>query len=229
MPEKVEVSTTEGTALFTKEVTAVETPKEVKKSNEKVKSDDSNIKHDQKIVVDKGEATEYEKMLLAYGFPPFPYPIPPGMDPSMHMYMLTTDPVYKAKYDKDRLDNKKAFKEQIDRDNREKDIKYVSNEAEEDKTKKMDLIEGEVKKVEAESKPNQQSEAKTSEEESKKNEEAKEAIKKWMTSASMQGWRTKQNEVILTREAESKPAEKTSKKISLKRSKRLRRNLCKPR
>ena len=66
---------------------------------------------------------EYEKMLLAYGFPPFPYPIPPGMDPSMHMHMLTTDPVYKAKYDKDRLDKEKAFKEQIDRDNREKDRK----------------------------------------------------------------------------------------------------------
>ena len=66
---------------------------------------------------------EYEKMLLAYGFPPFPYPIPSGVDPSMHMHMLTTDPVYKAKYDKDRLDKEKAFKEQIDRDNREKDRK----------------------------------------------------------------------------------------------------------
>ena len=66
---------------------------------------------------------EYEKMLLVYGFPPFPYPIPPGVDPSMHMHMLTTDPVYKAKYDKDRLDKEKAFKEKIDRDNREKDRK----------------------------------------------------------------------------------------------------------
>ena len=66
---------------------------------------------------------EYEKMLLAYGFPPFPYPIPPGIDPSMHIHMLTNDPVYKAKYDKDRLDKEKAFKEQIDRDNREKDRK----------------------------------------------------------------------------------------------------------
>ena len=47
---------------------------------------------------------DYEKMLLAYGFPPFPYPIPPGVDPSMHMHMLTTDVIYKAKYDKDRLD-----------------------------------------------------------------------------------------------------------------------------
>ena len=43
---------------------------------------------------------EFEKMKLAYGFPPFPYPIPPGVDPSMHMHMLNTDPVYKAKYDK---------------------------------------------------------------------------------------------------------------------------------
>ena len=66
---------------------------------------------------------EYEKMLLAYGFPPFPYPIPPGMDPAMHMHMLTTDPVYKSKYDKDRAEKEKAFKEQIDRDNREKDRK----------------------------------------------------------------------------------------------------------
>ena len=66
---------------------------------------------------------EYEKMLLAYGFPPFPYPIPAGMDPSMHMHMLTTDPAYKAKYDKDRAEKEKAFKEQIDRDNREKDRK----------------------------------------------------------------------------------------------------------
>ena len=48
MPEKVEVSTIEGTARFTKEVAAAETPKEVKKSIENVKSDDSNIKHDQK-------------------------------------------------------------------------------------------------------------------------------------------------------------------------------------
>lgn len=66
---------------------------------------------------------EYEKMLLAYGFPPFPYPIPPGMDPGMHLHMLATDPVYKNKYEKDRSDKEKAFKEQIDRDNREKDRK----------------------------------------------------------------------------------------------------------
>ena len=57
MPEKVEVSTTEGTARFTKEAIAAETPKEFKKSNEKVKSDESNIKHDQKRVVDKAEVT----------------------------------------------------------------------------------------------------------------------------------------------------------------------------
>lgn len=154
MPEKVEVSTIEGTARFTKEVTAAE---EVKKSIETVKSDESNIKHDQKSDIDKAEVTG-------------------------------------------------------------KDTKYVSNEAEAeaDKTKKMDLIEGEVIKVEAKLKPDL-SEVKTSKEESKKIEEAKEAIKKWMSSASMQGWRTKQNETTSTSEAESKPAEnetdyKTSKK-----------------
>jgi len=41
----------------------------------------------------------------------------------MHMHMLTTDPVYKTKYDKDRAEKEKTFKEQIDRDNREKDRK----------------------------------------------------------------------------------------------------------
>ena len=59
---------------------------------------------------------EYEKMLLAYGFPPFPYPIPSGMEPAMHLHMLTTDPVYKAKYEKDRAEKEKAFIEQIDLD-----------------------------------------------------------------------------------------------------------------
>ena len=143
MPEKVEVSTIEGTARFTKEVTAAETPKEVKKSDENVKSDDSNIKHDQKSVIDIAEVT--------------------GTD---------------AKY----FGNK--------------------DEAKAGETKKMDLFEGE---------------GKTSKEESKKIEEAKEAIKKWMTSASMQGWRTKQNEVISTSEADSKLAEKeTDKKTSKK-------------
>ena len=66
---------------------------------------------------------EYEKMLQGYGFPPFPYPVPPGMDPSYHIHLLTTDPVYKQKYEKDRAEKEKAFKEQIDRDNREKDRK----------------------------------------------------------------------------------------------------------
>ena len=81
----------------------------------------------------------------------------------------------------------------------------------------MDLIEGEVIKVEAKSKPDL-SEVKISKEESKKIEEAKEAIKKWISSASMQGWRTKQNEVVIsTSEAESKPAEnETDKKTSKK-------------
>ena len=62
-------------------------------------------------------------MLLAYGFPPFPYPIPAGMDPNMHVHMLQTDPAYKNKYDKDRAEKEKAFKEQIDCDSREKDQK----------------------------------------------------------------------------------------------------------
>ena len=60
-------------------------------------------------------------MLLAYGFPPFPYPIPPGVDPAIHVHMIATDPTYKARYDKDRAEKEKAFKDQIDRDNREKD------------------------------------------------------------------------------------------------------------
>ena len=64
---------------------------------------------------------EYEKMLQAYGFPPFPYPIPPGMDPNYHVQLLTADPVYRAKYERERTDKERAFKEQIDRDNREKD------------------------------------------------------------------------------------------------------------
>lgn len=66
---------------------------------------------------------EYEKMLLAYGFPPFPYPIPQGMDPAMHIHMVANDPLYKAKYESDRAEKERAFKEQIDRDNREKDRK----------------------------------------------------------------------------------------------------------
>ena len=66
---------------------------------------------------------EYEKMLMAYGFPPFPYPIPQGMDPNVHIHMLANNPEYKAKYERDRTEKEKAFKEQIDRDNREKDRK----------------------------------------------------------------------------------------------------------
>ena len=64
---------------------------------------------------------EYEKMLQAYGFPPFPYPIPPGMDPAYHVQLLTQDPVYRAKYERERSDKERTFKDQIDRDNREKD------------------------------------------------------------------------------------------------------------
>ena len=64
---------------------------------------------------------EYEKMLQAYGFPPFPYPIPQGVDPNYHIQLLATDPVYRAKYERERSEKERSFKEQIDRDNREKD------------------------------------------------------------------------------------------------------------
>ena len=70
---------------------------------------------------------EYEKMELAYGFPPFPYPIPTGVDPSMHMHMLITDPVYKAKYDKYRLENEKVFEEQIDGNKQDATLLRLAN------------------------------------------------------------------------------------------------------
>ena len=66
---------------------------------------------------------EYQKMLQAYGFPPMPYPIPPGMDPNLHIHLLGSDPSYKAKHERERAEKEKAFKDQIDRDNREKDRK----------------------------------------------------------------------------------------------------------
>jgi hypothetical protein len=64
---------------------------------------------------------EYQKMMQAYGFPPFPYPIPPGMDPNLHVHLLTTDATYKAKYERERGENEKAFKEKIDREQRNKE------------------------------------------------------------------------------------------------------------
>ena len=73
-------------------------------------------KLEKKVIVPLPGTIEYEKMLLAYGFPPFPYPIPSGMDPAMHLHMLTTDPVYKAINEKDRAEDEKAFIEQIDLD-----------------------------------------------------------------------------------------------------------------
>lgn len=59
---------------------------------------------------------EYHKYLAANGFPPFPYPYPVGMDPNYHIQLLKTDHVYKGKWEKDRAEREKAFKEQLDRD-----------------------------------------------------------------------------------------------------------------
>ena len=59
---------------------------------------------------------EYHKYLAANGFPPFPYPSPVGMDPNYHIQLLKTDPAYKAKWEKDRADRERAFKEQLDKD-----------------------------------------------------------------------------------------------------------------
>ena len=87
------------------------------RSNENVKKDNMVRSGPQPGTI------EYEKMLQGYGFPPFPYPVPQGMDPSYHIHLLTSDPVYKGKYEKDRAEKEQAFKEQIDRDNREKDRK----------------------------------------------------------------------------------------------------------
>ena len=59
---------------------------------------------------------EYHKYLAANGFPPFPYPYPVGMDPNYHIQLLKTDPIYKAKWEKDRAERERAFKEQLDKD-----------------------------------------------------------------------------------------------------------------
>ena len=59
---------------------------------------------------------EYHKYLAANGFPPIPYPYPVGMDPNHHMMLLKTDPMYKLKWEKDRAEREKAFKDQLDRD-----------------------------------------------------------------------------------------------------------------
>jgi len=60
--------------------------------------------------------SEYHKYLAANGFPPFPYPSPVGMDPNYHIQLLKTDPGYKAKWEKDRADRERAFKDQLDKD-----------------------------------------------------------------------------------------------------------------
>ena len=38
------------------------------------------------------------------------------MDPNHHMMLLKTDPMYKLKWEKDRAEQEKTFKEQLDRD-----------------------------------------------------------------------------------------------------------------
>lgn len=64
---------------------------------------------------------EYQKMLEAYGFPPFPYPAPPGADPTHPFQLLAGDPAYKAKFERDRSEKERAFKDHLDRDAREKE------------------------------------------------------------------------------------------------------------
>ena len=78
-------------------------------------------------------------MLQAYGFPPMPYPVPPGIDPAVHMQLLKTDPAYKASLEKER---EKAFKEQMEREIRDKerkDEKSQSSSAIEDLRKLQQL------------------------------------------------------------------------------------------
>lgn len=82
---------------------------------------------------------EYQKMLEAYGFPPFPYPIPPGVDPTHHFQLITGDPAYKAKYERERSEKERAFKEQIDRDNREKERRANSKMYDEPRRTPEDL------------------------------------------------------------------------------------------
>ena len=62
-------------------------------------------------------------MLEAYGFPSYPHPIPPGLDPSRHMQLLATDPGYRSQFEQSRAEKAREFKAQIDRDNKEKDLK----------------------------------------------------------------------------------------------------------
>ena len=59
---------------------------------------------------------EYHKYLAANGFPPFPYPYPVGMDPNYHVQLLKKDLIYKAKWEKDRVERERAFKEELDKD-----------------------------------------------------------------------------------------------------------------
>jgi len=68
-------------------------------------------------------SAEYYRMLEAYGFPSYPHPIPPGLDPSRHMQLLATDPGYRSQFEQSRAEKAREFKAQIDRDNKEKDLK----------------------------------------------------------------------------------------------------------
>ena len=247
MPEKVEVSTIEGTARFTKEVTAAETPNEVKKSIEKVMSDDSNIKHDQKSVIDKAEVTgkdtkhvsneaeakadKTKKMDLIEGevkkveaeLKPDQYEVKTCKEESKKIEeakeaikkwmtsasmqgwrtkqneVISTSEAEPAEKEADYKTSKKEFIEKIKKATEDSKEDKVTSEANSKPTEiKAKPGKVDIKKMEAESNKT---------EESKKIEEAKEAIKNWMTSASMQGWRTKQNEVISTSETESKTTE----------------------
>ena len=253
MPEKVEVSTIEGTARFTKEVTAAE---ELKKSIETVKSDESNIKHDQKSDIDKAEVTgkdtkyvsneakvdKTKKMDLLEGevikveakLKPDLSEVQTSKEESKkieeakeaikkwmssasmqgwrtkqnEVVISTSEAESKpAENETDKKTSKKEFIEQIKKATEDSKEDKVTSEADSKPTEiKAKPGKVDIKKMEAESnKP----------EESKKIEEAKEAIKKWMTSASMQGWRTKQNEVISTSETENEMTDnKTSKNES---------------
>lgn len=99
--------------------------KEISSGKEDNKSGEDKVNEGKKVVVSGPPAgtPEYYRMLEAYGFPPYPYPFPNGMDPNYHLHLLATDPNYKVKFEKDREEKARAFKDQIDKDNREKDLK----------------------------------------------------------------------------------------------------------
>ena len=66
---------------------------------------------------------EYYRMLEAYGFPAFPHPVPPDLEPARHVHLLNTNPGYRNQFEQSRADKAREFKAQIDRDNKEKDLK----------------------------------------------------------------------------------------------------------